>query len=51
MIIIIIGLCLLFTIKIYTTFQDLFIIINIYVSKDDYAIIPKHSKKNKKREL
>lgn len=44
-------LCLPFIIKVYTTFQDLYIAINIHTSKKSYAVTTKYSKKNKKGEL
>lgn len=40
-----------FTIKTYTVFQDLYITVNIYISKQDYTIMIEHSKKNKKYKL
>lgn len=49
--IIIIKFCLLSTIKIYTIFQNLYIMINLYILKECYAITTKQSKKDKKREL
>ena len=39
-----------FITKTYTTFQNLYIAVNIHTSKKDYAIIIKHSKKSKKEE-
>lgn len=51
MIIIIIEFCSSSTIKIYITFQDLYIIINIYASKENYTITIKHFKKNRKKKL
>lgn len=41
----------LFTIVIYITFQDLYVTVNLHMSKEDYAITIKQSKKNKKGEL
>lgn len=37
--------------EIFTTFQDLYIIVNILISKEDYTITTKRFKKNEKREL
>lgn len=51
MIAIIIKLRLFFTTEVYTTFQDLHVVVNIHASKEDYAITIKRSKKNKKEEL
>ena len=40
-----------FTIEVYNTYQDLYVVVNIHKSKEGYAIITKRSKKNKKGEL
>ena len=37
--------------EVYNTYRDLYIAVNIYVSKKDYVITIKRSKKNKKGEL
>lgn len=42
---IIIEFCLVFTIEVYTTFYNSYILVNIYRSKKDYIIIIKHLKK------
>ncbi len=39
------------TTEVYITFQDLHVAVNIYTSKEGYAITTKRSKKNKKGEL
>ena len=39
------------TTEVYITFQDLHVAVNIYASKEGYAITTKRSKKNKKGEL
>lgn len=44
-------LCPPSTTEVYNTYQDLYVAVNIHVSKEDYAITTKHLKKNKKGEL
>lgn len=39
-------LCQLFIIEVYTIFQDLYIIVNLYISKEYYLITIKQYKKN-----
>lgn len=38
-------------IEIYTFFDNLYVVVNIYILKEDYTIITKRSKKNKKKKL
>lgn len=44
-------LCPTSTLEMYLTFQNLYIAINLYVSKEGYVITTKPSKKNKKGKL
>lgn len=48
---IIMQLCLLSILKIYISFEDLLIIINIHTSKESYAITTKHSKQKMEGKL
>lgn len=48
-IVIIMELYLPFTMEVNITFQDLFIIVNIYISKESYTITTKCFKKDQKK--